>query len=108
MTEFILKYWLEFAFSILLAAMGAILKKVSKELKYEMKEQKAIKAGVHALLRDQLIKSYNYFVSKGEMQIHDRDNIRNLYQQYHDLGANGVIDALIDEMMRLPVKKRGE
>lgn len=108
MTEFILKYWLEFAFSIVLAAMSAILKKVSKELKHEMKEQKAIKAGVHALLRDQLIKSYNYFVSKGEMQIHDRDNIRNLYQQYHDLGANGVIDGLLEELMSLPIKRKGD
>ena len=106
MTEFLLKYWLEFIFSGVLAIMGALLKKVMVELKCEMREQRAIKAGIHALLRDQLIKSYNYFMDKGEMAVHDRDNLCNLYRQYHDLGANGVIGALIKELLELPVKKR--
>lgn len=102
-----LQYWLEVVFSTVLFIMGCALKKVYKELKIEIREQRAIKAGVHALLRDQLIKSYNYFMDKEEIQIHDRDNITNLYGQYHSLGANGVIDQLMDEMLKLPVKKRG-
>lgn len=108
MTDFMLQYWLEVVFSAVLLIMGGALKKLAHELRCEMKEQRAIKAGVHALLRDQLIKSYNYFMEKGEIQIHDRDNIKHLYDQYHDLGANGVIDNLIQEMMRLPVKKKNQ
>ena len=84
------------------------MKRIVADLKCEMKEQRAIKAGVHAILRDQLIKSYNYFMQKGYLEIHDRDNINNLYLQYHALGANGVIDNLVGEMMRLPVKRRKE
>lgn len=106
MQEFILKYWLEFLFSGILAVMGAALKKVMVELKCEMREQRAIKAGIHALLRDQLIRSYNDFMEKGELRIHDRDNLCNLYKQYHELGANGVIDGLIKELLELPVKRK--
>lgn len=106
MTDFILKYWLEVVFSAILFIMGALLKKVMFELKCEMREQKAIKAGIHALLRDQLIRSYNYFMEKGELKIHDRDNLSNLYKQYHELGANGVIDGLIKELMELPIKRK--
>lgn len=106
MTDFILKYWLEVVFSAILFIMGALLKKVMFELKCEMREHKAIKAGIHALLRDQLIRSYNYFMEKGELKIHDRDNLSNLHKQYHELGANGVIDGLINELMELPVKRK--
>ena len=106
MKQFILQYWIEFFFSGALFIMGVAIRKVMFELKCEMREQRAIKAGIHALLRDQLIKSYNYFMDKGALEIHDRDNLCNLYKQYHELGANGVIDGLMKDLLELPVKRK--
>lgn len=94
MVEFLLKYWLE----VLLGLFTASLVKVI--LGY-----KATRAGLQALLRDRLIQSYNYHTSKGCCAIHDRDNVLNMYEQYHHLGANGVVDGLMDELLKLPVTK---
>lgn len=98
MTEFIIKYWLQVLFA---AALGLLTKAVRKE----MKDQKAIKLGVQAILRDRLIQSYNHHTEKGCCAIHDRENVLNMYNQYHNLGANGVIDGLVEEVMGLPVRK---
>lgn len=108
MKDFILRYWLELIFSIIVTSVTVGLTKIKNEFKCEKREQKAIKDGLQALLRDQLIKSYNYFMDKGEMQVHDKDNIRNMWEQYHALGANGVMDDLIKEMMALPVYRKKE
>ena len=104
MYEFIMRYWLEFAFTGTLTLMGIGLKKIAKELKTEKNDQQSIKIGVQAILRDRLIQSYNFHLEIGCCSIHDRDNIVNMYAQYHKLGANGVMDGLVDEILALPVK----
>lgn len=94
MWEWILKYWLEVLF---VALFGYVIR--------VWKSQNAIKNGIQAILRDRLIQAYNYHMEKGYCAIHDRDSICNMYAQYHHLGANGVIDNLMEEFNDLPVKK---
>ena len=103
MKEFIVRYWLQVLFSGALGLLGLGMKKITSELQREKKDQEAIKMGVQAILRDRLIQSYNFHMSLGYCEIHDRDNIINMYTQYHNLGANGVIDNLIDEISVLPI-----
>lgn len=104
MKEFIIRYWIQVLFSGVLTALGIGMKKITQEFKREMLDQKSIKLGVQAILRDRLIQSYNYHSSSGFCAIHDRDNIINMYNQYHALGANGVIDSLISELLELPMQ----
>ena len=106
MYDFIVKYWLETLFSVVLGAITYVIKKIADNLKREMEDQKSIKLGVQAILRDRLIQSYNYHIEEGYCSIHDRDNISNMYEQYHCLGVNGVVDRLMDELLALPVKER--
>ena len=65
---------------------------------------KAVKKGVQALLRDRLIQGYNYHSHQGFVGIADRDNMENVYQQYHALGANGVMDDLRAKFLALPIE----
>lgn len=104
MDDFIIKYWLQVLFGAVLTVLGFCTKRITTNLKKEMVDQKSIKAGVQAILRDRLIQSYNKHTVLGYCEIHDRDNIVNLYDQYHALGANGVMDSLIDEVLALPVR----
>ena len=106
MNEFILEYWLQVVFGVILAILSFGVRKIADSLKNEIADQKSIKLGIQAILRDRLIQSYNVHTALGYCEIHDRDNISNMYKQYHTLGANGVVDRLIIELLDLPVKQR--
>ena len=64
----------------------------------------AVCLGVQALLRDRLINSYNKYAEKGYAPIYAKDNFENMWQQYHNLGANGVMDEIHEKFKDLPVK----
>lgn len=105
MKEFMVRYWVEFLYTSALGILGYCITKIRSVLAKEMADQSCIKLGVQAILRDRIIQSYNLHSERGYCAIHDRDNISNLYEQYHNLGANGVIDGLVAEMLALPVHK---
>lgn len=77
--------------------------------KYKL-ELEATKLGVQALLRAQMIQDYNKWEEKGFAPIYARDNFENCWKHYHTLGANGVMDDLHAEFLKLPTHKetRGE
>lgn len=75
----------------------------SRELHDEdVKRQEALERGVQALLRDRLIEIHDEHCPKNEIPLHVKDNFDNLYQQYHALGKNGVMDSFHEEVMDLP------
>lgn len=75
-------------------------------LKQKKIENEALKLGVQALLRDRLIQLHDYYMEKGFMPIHAKNNLENLHKNYASLGANGVIDSIYEEAMKLPTKER--
>ena len=64
---------------------------------------RAVKRGVQALLRDRLMAGYKFYRAQGWADEDDRSNLENVYQQYHALGANGVMDDLRTKFLSLPV-----
>lgn len=79
--------------------------------KIEMKqreENKALKSGVQALLRSQMITDYNHWNEKGFAPIYARENFENCWKQYHDLGANGVMNDIHEKFINLPTSKNGD
>lgn len=65
----------------------------------------AVKRGIQALLRDRLLQGYKFYRSQGWADEDDRLNLENVYQQYHALGQNGVMDDLRAKFLQLPVVK---
>ena len=65
-------------------------------------QTRAVKRGVQALLRDRLLQGYKYYRAQGGADENDRSNLENVYQQYHALGANGVMDNLRARFLDLP------
>jgi hypothetical protein len=65
---------------------------------------KAIKRGLQALLRAQLIEDYNKWSEKGYAPIYARQNFENCWFQYHALGANGVMDDIHAKFLELPTE----
>lgn len=104
MSEFIVRYWLEVIFGLVIAGLGCGYRGLAKRVK----EQEAIKLGIQALLRDRIIQSYNSYTEKTYCPIYARENIEALYKQYYALGGNGMITNLIEHMRDLPTEGSGD
>lgn len=85
------------------AVMGALITRV---LNYR-KENQALKKGLQALLRAQMINDYNKWSAKGYVPIYARQNFQNVWDNYHELGANGVMDDIKNKFMALPTPPDG-
>lgn len=71
-------------------------------LKQTRADNKAVKTGVQALLRAQMINDWNHYSKKGYAPIYAKENFENCWQQYHGLGANGVMDDIHKKFLALP------
>lgn len=65
-------------------------------------ENKALQKGVQALLRSKLYSLYNKYSEQRFAPLYAKENFKNMYEQYHNLGVNGVMDSLYDKFMDLP------
>lgn len=80
-----------------------------KALNAEMETQnKAMMSAIQAMLRDRLLQGYRHYFAKGWADYDDRENLENIYGQYHALGKNGIMDEFRERFMALPVTKDNE
>lgn len=70
------------------------------------KEVTALKRGLQSLLRDKLLENYDKYEAKGYAKTTERDSWINMYNQYHNLGANGVMDDIKEKFLDLPTSKK--
>lgn len=77
-------------------------------LKKNTNDTNTVKLGVQALLRSQLYADYHKYREKGYAPLYARQNFENMWEQYHNLGNNGVMDDYHDKFMALPEKLEEE
>lgn len=65
----------------------------------------AVQKGVQALLRDRLYDKYEKYSELGYAPIKARENFENMWEQYHNLGKNGVMDDIHEKFKELPTEK---
>lgn len=82
-----------------------LYKYVNSVIKKTRDDTNALKLGIQALLRSQMIAEYNKYSEKGYAPVYARENFENCWKQYHSLGANGVMNDLHEKFLELPVKK---
>jgi hypothetical protein len=86
------------------ALLGAVFKYFYNQNKERKQELAAIKLGLQALLRAQLIDDYNKWSERGYAPIYARQNFENCWMQYHSLGANGVMNDIHAKFLELPTE----
>lgn len=101
MIEFIIKYWLECLFALIVAGLTWCIKKLNSR----MKEQESIKDGVLAILHDRIFQAARYYISKGYITIDELRNVQYLYDSYHELGGNGTGTELFERIKKLEIKE---
>lgn len=70
--------------------------------KREEDENQLIKAGLQSLLRAELIRSCEKYETKGYCPVYARDSLERVYASYHELGGNGMITDLYNQIKELP------
>ena len=102
--DYIIKYWLEIGFASIVGIFSFLFKHLISKQKATKEKQKAIENGVQALLRNELIRRYREFESKGEISILDKENIEHMFEEYENLGGNGTVAEMYKEILSLPIK----
>lgn len=88
--------------ALIVAVISALFTYLCKQTKKNRDDTKAVKLGVQALLRAQMIGDYNKWSERGYAPIYARQNFENCWEQYHSLGANGVMDDIHKKFLSLP------
>ena len=104
MWEQVLVYIITTILGIALGAVSSRLKKTKEKDEKEKKKDEAIELGVQALLRNEIIRRYREFESKGEISILDKENLEEMFVQYKNLGGNGTVKKMMDELLNLKTK----
>lgn len=85
----------------------AVFQMLNRRILENQKRTESIQLGVQALLRDRLKSEYEEAVKTGYASIPDKDNFENMWTQYHNLGANGVMDGIHEAYISLPTQPKG-
>lgn len=113
MQEWIIKYWLECLFGLIVAILGACYKRLSGKFKKEKAERiekarqneeeiKALKNGMRSILRRQIIADCEKAQENGYCDTTSKDTITDMHQSYSALGGNGIVKIMVDQVMKLP------
>ena len=70
--------------------------------------RKANNKGTQALLRDRLLQGFHFFKRRGMVTYGEAMNYKNMYEAYHALGKNGVMDGIYEEFLKIPIKPDAE
>lgn len=90
--------------------LTAAFRYLYQHIKENNRKTESVQFGVQALLRNQMIHEYNKYQEKGYVPIYARENFENMWIQYHNLGANGVMDEIHKKFKALPTEppKKGD
>lgn len=84
--------------------LGTIITAIIGFIKSLYSKNKALENAVQALLRNELIKQYRIYEEKGEISILDKENITHMFEEYQNLGGNGTVKKMYDELLNLHTK----
>lgn len=84
------------------AAVGAGISAFIVYYKNTRKKNKAMHDGLRSLLRADLIRMHEKYTERGYCPIYAKTAAKDDYNAYHELGGNGVITGLYNDLLELP------
>ena len=93
--DIIINYWLELLLTI-----------ISSGIVYVIKEYIGLKNGLKALLRNEIVRIYEAYSKLGYCPSYVKENVNEIYNNYHKLNGNGMTTPMINEINKLPVEPK--
>lgn len=78
------------------------LRKQSEAYKDVKEDLQLCKLGLQAVIKNTLKTRYEKWIEEGYAPLDAKDDLERMYQVYHKLGANGVMDSLREKFLALP------
>lgn len=99
----------EILIKILDIVLTALMGYVVYLLKKQKKDRDANSKGTMLLLRVQLIEYHDKYMAQGDIPSYAYENFVEMYESYHELGGNGMITKMYQEIQELHLaNKKGE
>ena len=106
MWDFVVRYWLEFVFGLIVAGLSAAYAHLAKKLKAERMKNQAIENGLRGILRIQILDTYDRCVADGNrISVSRKDAVVSIYQSYCALGdsIDDTIKQLYEEIVHMAI-----
>lgn len=100
--QYIDQNWVVWLFAAITTLLGFGYRQLAKRQAEDRKASHALHDGMQALLRDRIIQAYNHYQDKGFCPIYGKENVKRMYDAYHELGGNDVATELKDKLMKMP------
>lgn len=84
--------------------MGSVIKTMKTKIEKAKSDNEAIRSGMKALLRAEIIATYNHYAESKILPIYARENLYGLYKEYEALGGNGAIKDLMEIACEWPTQ----
>ncbi len=96
----------EFLKNAFLIALPTLLGYIIWLLKRQKRDRKANSKGTMLLLRVQLIEYHDKYMALGEIPSYAYQNFCEMYEAYHELGGNGMVTKMHEEIEELHLKRK--
>lgn len=90
-----------------IAAVPVILGYIVWILKKQKSDRDANSKGTMLLLRVQMIEYHDKYMTLGSIPSYAYENFCEMYEAYHELGGNGMITKMFNEISDLHLKQKG-
>lgn len=108
---FIERYALEALYTLIMFLIGCLWKAI-KNAREETREEnrrarednRLIKEGLCALLKDKILQRYEKCTEGGYCSIELREDIEKMYTEYKAFGGNGVITNVMEKLRAMPTE----
>ena len=103
MWEWIVKYWVEVVFGLIVAGLSGAYAKLAAKFKKEKKKNQAIENGLREMMRIQILDIYDACVQQhNRISISKKDAVDSLFRSYEALGGdNGTIIQIHEQIMHM-------
>lgn len=109
MWEWLLKYWLQVLFGIVVAGFSAAYASLAKKFKAERAKNQAIENGLKGILRIEILDTYDRCVANGrKISISRKDAISSVYHSYVALcesheDVDDTVRQLYEEIIQMQI-----
>ena len=106
MLDFIVKYWLEAVFGLIVAGLSGAYAHLARKFKAEKAKNAAIENGLRGILRIQILDTYDRCVAAGKViSVSRKDAVVSIYQSYCALGdtVDDTIKNLYEEIVHMTI-----
>ena len=100
--QYIVGHWIEWLFGGAFGLLSIGHARLARRQKEDSRKSNAINDGIQALLRDRIIQAYNHYQDKGYCPIYGKENVKRMYDAYHELVGNDVATKLKDTLLDMP------